>query len=230
MVQLLKNQVKVEELQRITALKNISPMALEQLASAMFRHTYTTNQIIFLEGDPALGLWFLLEGRIKIIKQSIHGRIQGLCLMQPGKCFGTCPLFGMDYNPATAQAMDDVTLLTLPRDVLENLIHCNPQLASALLQVFSQRLSHLVRLSEKLGIWTVSDRINDCLISYADSRGSDIVVSLTHEKLADLAGTVREVATRHLVRLEQGGIIHIEPGHITVLNLDALRCPHLCKD
>ena len=230
MVQLPKSQVKTEELQKIAVVKNISGTALEQLASVMLRHTYTANQIIFLEGEPALGLWFLLEGRIKIIKQSMHGRIQGLCLMQPGKCFGSCPLFGMDYNPATAQAIDDVTLLILPRDVLENLIQCDPQLASALLQVFSQRLSHLVRLSERLGIWTVSDRINDCLVTYADAHGSDIVVSLTHEKLADLAGTVREVATRHLVRLEHEGIIRIEPGHITVLNLDVLRCPDLCKD
>jgi CRP-like cAMP-binding protein len=87
-----------------------------------------------------------------------------------------------------------------------------------------------VRLSERLGTWTVSDRINDCLITYADRHESHMVVALTHEKLADLAGTVREVVTRHLVHLEQDGVIRAEPGQITLLNLDALRCPHFGKD
>jgi CRP-like cAMP-binding protein len=103
---------------------------LERLASVMVRQTYTADQLIFLEGDPAVGLWFLLDGRVKIIKQSVHGRIQGLCLMQPGKCFGSCPMFGIDTNPASAEAVDDVTLLILPRDALQNLTQHNPDIQS----------------------------------------------------------------------------------------------------
>lgn len=230
MPHLSKGQVKVEELQKITAFKNISYASLERLAAVMLRQSYTANQLIFLEGEPAIGLWFLLGGRVKIIKQSVHGRIQGLCLMQPGKCFGSCPMFGIDSNPASAQAVDDVTILILPRDAFQNLTQYNPQLALVMLRIFSQRLSHLVRLSERLGTWTVSDRINDCLITYADCHESNMVVSLTHEKLADLAGTVREVVTRHLVHLEQDGIIRAEPGQITLLDLNALRCPNFGKD
>ncbi|MBL8156672.1 MAG: winged helix-turn-helix domain-containing protein, partial [Anaerolineae bacterium] len=95
-----------------------------------------------------------------------------------------------------------------------------------LLHIYSQRLEHLARVSEVLGSWTAADRINDCLLTYVNRDGAQPVVELTHEKLAALSGTVREVVTRHLSVLEREGVIHHETGRIILLNPDALlpRC------
>jgi CRP/FNR family transcriptional regulator len=214
--------VSLELLGQISILGDLSRNQLEALAKAMVRRTYMPGQLIFLEGDPAGGLWFIVEGRVRIIKQSLSGRVQGLCLVDRGKCFGSCPLFDADTNPANAQAIDPVTLLMLPREALNRFVQDTPALASALLRIFSQRLSHLARLGEGLGTWAVSHRINDCILAYADANNPYPTVSLTHEKIASLAGTVREVVTRHLARLEHQGIIRVEPGRIVVLQQDAL--------
>jgi hypothetical protein len=52
-------------------------------------------------------------------------------------------------------------------------------------------------------------------------------VLLTHDKLAMLAGTGREVVTRHLSHLEKMGVIQNEPGCIRLLDVSALRLPCL---
>ena len=221
------SRVKAEELQRVPIFKGMSPPQLESLAAVMVRRHYAAGQLIFLEGDAASGMWFIDSGRVRIIKQSLQGRMQGLCLVSRGKCFGGCPLFDDAVNPATAQALDEVVLLILPRAELQTLIHDDHDLADALYQVFSQRLAHLAQLSEGLGAWTVSARINDCLLVYADLALKHPVVALTHERLAELVGTVREVVTRHLSRLEKQGVIRVEPGQITLLDIDALACPCL---
>ncbi len=214
--------IKVEELYDIPAFHRLPAEQVKSLANFMVRRTYDPGQIIFMEGEKSGWLWFVLEGRVKIIKQSLNGRIQGLCLMNRGKCFGSCPLFDIETNPATAQAMDHVTLVILPEKALHQLKESDPHLVSALLHIYSQRLGHLARVSEVLGSWGVSDRINDCLLTYAHRTNQQMIVELTHEKLASLAGTVREVVTRHIGILERDGIVRNEPGRIILLNPDAL--------
>ncbi len=221
-------RITPSELHNIPAFHRLPPGQLQSLASVAIQRHYDPGQIIFMEGEPANSLWFVVKGRVKIIKQSLNGRIQGLCLMNRGKCFGSCPLFDMELNPATAQALDDVTLLVLPGESLQQLKVGDPQLVKALLLIYSQRLEHLARVSEVLGLWTVSDRINDCLLTYASANTRQPTVELTHEKLAALSGTVREVVTRHLNLLEKQGVIKSESGHIVILNADALVPPCAC--
>lgn len=217
--------IKIDELQQIPAFKEMQVNQLAYLAAIMVRQTYAPGQIIFMEGEQSTSLWFVFEGRVKIIKQSLNGRIQGLCLMNRGKCFGSCPLFDMRKNPATAQALDNTTLFILPDDALHQLKERDPHLVKALLHIYSQRLEHLAHVSEILGIWTVADRINDCLLTYANRTEHQSTVELTHERLAVLSGTVREVVTRHLIDLEKEGIVRNETGCIIILRPGALLPP-----
>ncbi len=130
----------------------------------------------------------------------------------------------MEKNPATAEALDQVTLFVLPESTLQQLKERDPYLIKTLLYIYSQRLEHLAHVSEVLGIWTVPDRINDSLLTYASQTGTQPTVELTHERLAALSGTVREVVTRHLLELEKEGVVRNELGRIIIVNPDAL-CP-----
>lgn len=215
--------VSVEEVKSIAALSNLSLDRLESLSRVMIRHTYAPGELIFLEGDPARGIWFILKGRVRIVKQSMQGRVQALCVASAGRCFGGCPLFDGDVNPANAQAIDEVVLVVLNDEDKQQLSERDPELLWALLQVFSQRLAHLSRLSEGLGAWDVATRINDCLLTHINTKEPPSV-DFTHEKLAQLVGTVREVVTRHLACLEDEGIVRLEAGRIVLVDIDRLRC------
>lgn len=217
--------VKAEDLHRIPTLGELSPEHLERLARVMIRRVYAPGQLIFLEGDLTVGVWFVIDGHVRITKQSVSGRVQGLCMVSAGTCFGGCPLFDGVRNPASAEAVETVSLLILPQDSIQQLVTKEPGLALTLLQLLSSRLSHLARLIESLGVWTVGNRINDSLLAYSDESVSPPQVRLTHEKLAVMAGTVREVVSRHLARLEKQGIIRVEPGRIVLLEADLLGIP-----
>lgn len=218
--------ISVANLQSIKALSNLSDAQLERLSPYMTRRDYTPGELIFLEGDPARGVWFVLQGRVRIIKLSETGRVQALCTASSGKCFGGCPLFDGDINPANAQAIDNVTLAILDNQDREQLSERDPEILWVLLQIFSDRLSHLARLGEGLGAWKVNTRINDCLVTHS----IDDEIHLTHEKIAEIVGTAREVVSRHLSNLEKEGVIAIEPGHIRLLEPESLRCGCLASD
>ena len=205
----------------MAALAKLSDERLFSLSGYMVRRTYEQGELIFLEGDPAAGIWFILEGRVRIIKQSLSGRTQVLCMADSGKCFGSCPLFNGQNNPANAQALEPVTLVVLPTEESQRLMKDDPALLWALVEVYSSRLQQLARLSESLGAWSVGARINDCLLSQANGDVQPII-EITHEKLADMTGTVREVVSRHLAKLEGQGILSIEAGRITIRQREAL--------
>lgn len=212
--------VALKDVQMIKALAHLTHEQHAQLAQVMYRRDYQPGEFIFFEGEIARGIWFILQGKVRIIKHSTGGRIQGLCITSPGKCFGGCPLFDGDINPASAQALDSVTLLILDDKSRAELEQRDPDFLWTLLQIFSQRLDLLSKLSEGLGAWKVSTRINDCLVTHSNA---EMIVELTHEKLAEMVGTAREVVTRHLQDLEKNNIIQTEAGRITILAIEELK-------
>lgn len=222
----MANQISIIELRKLKSFSSLNDGQIQKISHCMIRRTYTPGQFIFLEGDDSTGLWFILEGKVKIIKQSSTGRMQGLCLVDSGKCFGSCPLFdSADSNPADAQALMDVTLAVIPRQRIQELIYSDVSVATTLLQVYHDRMDLLARLGECLGTWTVGMRINDCLIAHAEMSHDKLQVKLTHEDIATLVGTAREVVSRHLAELESIDVIVCTPGVIYLLELEALKLP-----
>ena len=217
------------ELQRIIPFRDLDNNHFETIYKHMVCRTYAPGQFIFLEGDEAIGLWFILDGRVKIIKQSLNGRLQGLCLANRGKCFGSCPLFDGETNPADAQALNDVTLVVIPRNALQHLIYHDAAIAKILLKVYNDRMGLLAKLGESLATWPVNIRINDCLIAHATETSVRPVVKLTHEEVATLVGTAREVVTRHLSDLESQKLIATQPGEITLLDIESLKAPCIAQ-
>lgn len=214
--------VSIADLETIKAFGHLPKTSLEKLADLMLPHTYTPGEFIFIEDEPTEGMWFIFEGQVKVMKQSTYGRVQALCLVDKKRCFGSCPLFTQPVNPASAQAHTNVTLFVLPASAITHLANRDPALMRVLLEIYSEYIDLLSCLSEKLGAWRVASRVNDSLLNYAVPSHPYPIVRLTHEQLAELVGTVREVVSRHLSHLEQQGFIHIEKGEIHLIHPERL--------
>jgi CRP-like cAMP-binding protein len=219
----------IDELRRLASFANVEEKQLEIIAQNMIRRTYIPGQFIFFEGEEAIGLWFIVEGRVKIMKHSMNGRLQGLCVANRGKCFGSCPLFDEGTNPADAQALTEVTLAIIPHNVLQQLIYNDAAIANVLLAVYNDRVGLLAKLGETLATWPVGVRINDCLIAHAVTAETHPVVRLTHEEVATLVGTAREVVTRHLSDLENQQLVETHPNKIILLDVESLKAPCIAQ-
>lgn len=219
--------VSVSDIQAISAFSRLSPEGLYLIRRAVVQRTFPPGQIVFLEGERSQGLWFLKEGRVKIFRMSADGREQGLCLMRPGMCCG-CPLFYGDTNPASAQAVEEVTLYLIGRDaVLDLADHC-PEVFRALFGVFARGERILSSLVVSLSCSRLVARLAQILLEHADGQeaptpgGPQRSLMLSHQELADLAGTSREVVSRFLEKLERVGAIELGRKRITILDSEKL--------
>ncbi len=180
------------------------------------------GEVLFLEGDPGHGIYFMKEGRVRVFKTSAEGKEQVLRIMGPGDSFNDVPAFDEGPNPASAQAMEpSVVCLLRTQDMIE-LMQRYPALALGVIRVFASRLRHLTTLVEDLSFRHVTSRLAKVLLMQVEEAGKGRSLHLTQQDLASMVGTAREVVVRSLRSMESQGILKRERHRLVVLDKEAL--------
>ncbi len=177
------------------------------------------GEVLALEGEPCTTVYFLAEGRIRVLKMSPQGREQVLRELRPPEAFYLVPALDGGPLPATTRAATRATLLALPREALITIATEHPSVALQMLRDFATRLRRLTVLVEDLSLRTVSERLAKLLIERA---GSPDEHRITQQEMAIQLGTVREVVARSLAQFEEQGWISVHRGTIEILDLAAL--------
>jgi CRP/FNR family cyclic AMP-dependent transcriptional regulator len=213
--------VTVDDLRAIPLLASLDEPTLRDTARRARLCEFRPGQHILLEGEEPPGLFMVRRGRVRLSRTAPDGREQVLAMVGPGDHFSPVPLFDGGPNPATARAMSPVTCLLLPREDLVALIRRHPDLALATLSAMAGQLRELVTLVEDLAFRSVRARLARLLLAEAAEAGEG-AAELTHQELAERAGTVREIAGRALRRLAEEGLVRLERGRVIVLDQPGL--------
>jgi CRP/FNR family transcriptional regulator len=186
------------------------------------------GQMLFSEGDDCSGLWVVQTGKVKIFKTAASGREQVLAIDGPGSSIAELPVFDGGKYPASAAAVDDATLLFVSREDFRALCLKHPEVALKVLRVVGRRLRMLVGIIEELSFTTVRHRLAALLLRLAregrpGALGAvEITLPASHQELAAQIGTVRELVSRGLSRLQAENIIEVEGRKIVIRNPKAL--------
>jgi CRP/FNR family transcriptional regulator len=73
---------------------------------------------------------------------------------------------------------------------------------------------------EEVAFRPIERRLATCLLARADEAGT---VPITHQEIAVELGTVREVVSRHLKRLESSGLVALGRSTVQVLKPEELQ-------
>jgi CRP-like cAMP-binding protein len=175
--------------------------------------------VLFLAGEEAPGLFVVVAGRVKIVRESPQGREQVLHVIEAGNHFNLVPIFDGGPSPATAICLVESELLLIPAVRLRELVHHTPDLAMALLADAGQFLRRLVGLVDDLALHTVQGRVARLLLAQAEAadRGES-VPPLTQAEMASHLGTVREMVGRTLKTFDALGLIAMSRGTISIID------------
>ncbi len=213
---------KEDFLARTFLFQGLAPVYLKKLAAIAYPKRYRKGEIIFQEGEKALGFYLVYEGRVKVFKESPSGREQILHLLGPGEPFGEVAVFsGRDY-PANAAALTEVLLLYLPRQDFTALIKEEPALALNMLAVLSKRLRQFVSLVEALSLKEVSERLASYLLYRSEKEGPHFDLGMNKGELASFLGTSPETISRVFGKLAKMGLVETKGREIKILNREGL--------
>lgn len=191
------------------------------------RH-YSPGELLFSEGEPCAGLYIVVTGRVRIFKMSVNGREQVLSVEGAGASVAELPVFDGGNYPASASAIEKTETLFVSRADLRAICLEKPEVSLKLLQVVGARLRRLVGIIEELSFATVRHRLISWLLRQASTegrpseRGMVLTLNMSHQELAAQIGTVRELVSRNLVRLQAQSFIEMNGREITILDQPGL--------
>lgn len=189
---------------------------------------FAASELLFSEGEPCAGLYVVTSGRVRIFKTSPNGREQVLTIEGPGSSIAELPVFDGGTYPASAAAVDPSQLVFVSRNDFRACCLEYPEVALKVLQVVGARLRRLVGIIEELSFTTVRHRLIAWLLREAQVRGrakqggTIFELNISHQELATHIGTVRELVSRNMARLQAQGLIQVQGREITILDREGL--------
>lgn len=215
-------------LEKTALLSSLSREELQTLATRTVRKRFSTGELLFSEGEPCSGLHFIASGRVRIFKTSVNGREQVLAVNVPGESVAELPVFDGGAYPASAIAIEDSEIAFISRRDFHAYCIEHPEVALKVLSVVGARLRRLVGIIEELSFNTIRERLIALLVKLAQTDGKktahgiEFLLPATHQELANQLGTVRELISRNLMRLQAEGLIDVDARQIVVRDLKGL--------
>ena len=218
----------IDTLRQVAMFADLSETELQFLAERAVPREYDAGEQIFFEGEPCAGLFVVETGAVKIFKSSASGREHVLSVEGPGSSVAELPVFDGGNYPASTVAAQSTRLLFISKQDFHSLCLAHPKVALKVLKVVGARLRRLVGIIEELSFTTVRSRLISFLVRLAQegkktTRGIEAALPASNQELASHIGTVRELVSRNLSRLQAEGLITIEGKTLIIPDLSKLR-------
>jgi CRP-like cAMP-binding protein len=171
----------------------------------------------FLEGDY-LDTFFLLEsGCVSAYQLTDDGRKAPLKYVRPGEPFGLASILPFSRNFLSAQAVTDSAALAWHRDIVQQMVQSNSQLAFNIARILARSYEELAE-RYVCRARPLQDRVAWALAKLANQigkqEGSQLVIAegFNETELADLAGTTIYSVSRILSEWQRKKILEKRRG------------------
>lgn len=210
-------------IETIMYFEGIAEDELAYINEATALRTFSGGEMIFLEGEPAQGLWIVEKGNVKVFKLSPEGGEHILHLRGPGKTFNDISALDGGSNPANAAALSSEALVWLvPSAVIKHVITHNPQVALNVVKHLAGRVRSLVGQIEDLALYSVMVRLARFLLKQAEDPSLS-GPGITRTTIAAHINTTPQTISNVLHSLEEAGAIRFDRHRIVIVNEPVLR-------
>lgn len=206
--------------------RNLSPAEFDRAAREVREVHVAAGGYVARNGEPAEHWIGIVEGLVKMSVTSAEGKVSTLTGLTAGGWFGEGSVLKKEARRYDVVALRDTRVAMMPRATFEGLRTTSIPFNHYLLNLLNARLGLFIGLLEYDRLLGPDARVARCLASlfnpdlYPDPGP---YVDLLQGEVGLLSGVSRQRANVALQRLQQAGLIRIEPRGLTVLDLDGLR-------
>lgn len=206
----------------------LDAVAVKKLDSAQTENLFKKGQVLFYEGNPAIGVYCVSSGEVKLSKMGAGGRPQILGIVGPGTLMGHRSLLINKPHGMTAEALVDCRVCFFEKKFFLDLLNHEPSVSFEVLKKLSQDLDavedRLLDMVEK----PVPVRLARLLLMLKEVHGRPgpkgvvLTLGLTREEIAEMIGTTQETTIRLLSQFKRKGILRLDKRSIVLVDIPAL--------
>jgi CRP-like cAMP-binding protein len=203
-----------------------SPEWIETIDHKKYQTLYKQGQNIIHEASPVLGIFFIQNGKTKVLSTGLTGRQQIVRFANDGHILGHRGV-GNDVYPISVVAMEDSVVCFIENNVLHDVFMNNPQFTYGLMMFYSRELRKMEDRMKNLAQMNIREKIAESLLLVNEVFGvnekNELNVHFTREDIANVAGTTAEQVVRQITDFEEEKLIGKSGRKIALTNIAGLR-------
>ncbi|MBB6143818.1 CRP/FNR family transcriptional regulator [Silvibacterium bohemicum] len=207
---------------------NLGDDAMRRLDEIGMHMALPGRAVVFKESQPAIGVFVVCEGQLKLSATSRDGRVMILRLAGGGDVLGlSAALNNMQYE-VTAETLEPTILKSVRRADFLEFLQTYVEVGKNTSRVLAKEYHEVFLDARRLALsGSASGRLARLLLDWAATAACGkpelrFTMALTHEELANMAGTSRETVTRLLNQFERDKFIVRHGASIVILSADQL--------
>lgn len=185
---------------------------------------FPADTVLFSEASPCKNFLWLMEGGVRVYKNSAEGREVTVYRVSPGELcvLSLNSMLGGENYPASAKSDAKTKGLMITASLFNELMESSSGFRNYVLLALVERLSDVVALLSDVVFRRLDLRLA-CMLGQQFERSQGQPLEITHAQLACELGTTREVISRILKEFERQECIYLSRGQIHLISPDGLK-------
>nr|WP_299070804.1 Crp/Fnr family transcriptional regulator [uncultured Allomuricauda sp.] len=185
------------------------------------------GQQFIMEGAPVNGLFFVLKGKVKVVRTGLNGKEQIVRFAKEGEIIGHRGFGTEEHYPIGAIALENTVLCYFSKNLLQEVLHSDPKFTYDLMLFYANELNKSEAKVKTLSQMTVRERVIDTLLyvnrKFGQHHNGYMNILLSRREYSDYAGTTEEQVIRILSQLKKEGLIVTKGKFISIPDIAILQ-------
>jgi len=203
-------------LENVSLFADVPPHYLAELEKLSVLRKYPKNAVLVTEGDESTHLYIIRKGTVSCYLNNEDGRQVNLNYMHEGEYFGELALLDGKPRSASVITITDCEIVLVSRASVLDLIQKHPDFSLLLLTELTRRVRALTDSVKDMALLDVYGRVSAALEKLSDENKRIHNPKVTHQDIANMVGSSREMVSRIMKQLLIGEYIEQCPGYIEI--------------
>ena len=206
--------------------RSLTPDEFRRVEASLVERRVAAGEYVCRKGEPVEHWIGILEGLVKMTSLAPSGKLTTFTGLPEGAWFGEGSLLKDEPRRYDVTALRDSRVVLMPRATFDALLDGSIPFNRFLLVQLNERLGQVIAQGEFDRLLNVEARVARCLAAMFNphlypATGRELQIS--QEEVGYLSDLSRQRVNQALKALEQAGLLRVEYGRITVLDLPGLR-------
>lgn len=202
-------------LKQIPLFSGLTDNEIRKIESVSCEKSFLKDTVIINEGDETNSLYIILKGRANALSMDQSGRQIILNVFRPGDYFGEMSFIDAEPRSAAVITKEKSKFVVIKREAFQKIITENPELMLNMMKGLVWKIRVATKQIEDLAFKDVYGRIARLLTELKNKEGV-VTEKLTNTEIAFRVGASREMVSRIISELKNGGYIHKNRGLIQI--------------
>lgn len=203
-------------------------LMLNELVNEARVKVYKKKQLIYEEEDSPVYVYYVKSGKVRTFLYYQDGRELTTSILSATEFFGYESVLLNEKYTDNASALEDTEVALIPKEKFFELMFNKPVLASKFIKLLSGNVKEKEEQMLGFAYDSVRKRVANTLVqvavkSVSDENQDEVVIRVSRDDLAALAGTANETISRMLADFKEEKLLTKEGNAIRIFSIRKLK-------